>query len=94
MRHVSVAELKIDAEELIAAVEAGEEIAVTRDGRDIVRLTLAKLAPGATDARTRERKQRQREAVDAAWELGQHVLHTQGPTTGAEIRTWIEEDRR
>ena len=92
MRHVSVAELKIDAEELIAAVEAGEEVAVTRDGRDVVRLTLVPSMPIA-DARTPEQKERQRQAVDAAWALGQHILQTRGPTTSAEIRTWIEEGR-
>lgn len=93
MRHVSVAELKSDAEELIAAVEAGEEVAVTRDGRDVVRLTLTPAAVASRDDRTPEQKERQRRAVEAMYELGQQIKREHGPTTAAEIRAWIDEDR-
>lgn len=93
MRHVSVAELKANAEELIAAAEAGEEIAIVREGRDVARITVSAHATHLIDDRTPEQKEQQRKAVDALYELGQSIKARSGPTTAAEIREWIEEGR-
>lgn len=94
MRHVSIAELKANAEELIAAAEAGEEIAIVREGRDVVRITgFGSRPPELVDMRTPEQRERQRAAVDALYELGQQIRAQHGPTTAAEIREWIDEGR-
>ena len=94
MRHVSIAELKANAEELVAAAEAGEDIAIVREGRDVVRLTgLAARRPELIDTRTPEQRERQRAAVDALYELGLRIRAAHGPTTAAERREWIEDGR-
>ena len=94
MRHVSIAELKANAEELIAAAEAGEDIAIAREGRDIVRLSaFARFRPEIPDNRTPQQKATQRAVVDAAYALGQEILRAHGPTTSAERRAWIEDGR-
>ncbi len=94
MRHVSIAELKANAEELITAAEAGEEIAIVRGGRDVLKLSL--IASGRVEPagmRTPEQKAAQSAAVDAAYELGQQILRAHGPTTSAQRRAWIEDGR-
>lgn len=84
MRHVSISEFQANASELLAAAEAGEEIVLTREGEDILKLGLAEGA----------RMARQRAAVEAMYALGQEMKAKYGPTTAAEIREWIEEGRR
>lgn len=84
MRHVPIAELQDRASEIVAAAESGEEIIVTRDGREVL-----KLVPVADG-----RSARQRAAVDAAYALGQEIKAKYGPTTAAEIREWREDGRR
>lgn len=83
MRHVPIAEFKDRASEMIAAAEAGEEIIVTRHGREV-----AKVMGIAED-----RRARQRAAIEAAHRLGQQMREKYGPTSAAEIREWIEEAR-
>ena len=83
MRHVSVSELKDKASEIVSAAEAGEDITITRHGREVVKLV----------GLEQDRMARQRAAVDAAYAFGQEILRKNGPTTAAEIRAWIEEDR-
>jgi prevent-host-death family protein len=84
MRHVPIGEFKDKVSEYVAAAEAGDEIVLTRHGREVARLT-------STDA---ARLARQRAAVDALYALGQEIKAKHGPTTAAEIREWIEEGRR
>ncbi len=84
MRHVPIAEFKDKASEIIAAAEAGEDITITRHGREVVRLVGIE----------QDRMARQRAAVEAAFALGQEVLRTAGPTTAAERLAWIREDQR
>lgn len=94
MRHVSIAELKANAEELVAAAEAGEDIAIVREGRDVIRLTLVGThRPELVDTRTPEQRRQQREAVEALAEIGRAVFARHGPTTAAERRAWIEDER-
>ena len=94
MRHVSIAELQDHAEEIVAAAEAGEDIAIVRGGRDVIRLTSVGTGrPELVDTRTPEQKAKQLAAVDAAYALGQEILRAHGPTTSAERRAWIEDGR-
>ena len=83
MRHVSVSELKDKASEIVTAAEAGEDITITRHGREVVKLV----------GLESERMARKRAAVEAGYAFGQEILARRGPTTAAEIRQWIEEDR-
>jgi prevent-host-death family protein len=45
MRHVSVAEAKAKFSEIIQAVEAGEDIRITRHGTTVVRLVAEQVQP-------------------------------------------------
>lgn len=84
MRYVPIAQFKDKMSEIMAAAEGGEDIIITRHGRDYM-----KLVPVAAD-----RMARQRAAVDALYKLGQEIKARNGPTTAEEIREWINEGRR
>lgn len=84
MRHVPVAEFKDKLSEVLAAAEAGEEIVVTRHGREIAKLV------GIEE----DRHARRRAAAEALFELGQEIRARYGPTSPEEIRAWIEEGRK
>lgn len=83
MRHVPIAEFKDKVSEIVAAAEAGEDITITRHGREVVKLV----------GLAQDRMARQRAAVEAAFALGQEIKAKYGPTTAAEIREWIEDGR-
>ena len=83
MRHVPIAEFETNISEFTAAVRGGEEIVVTREGREELRLVMADMA----------KMERQRAAVEAMYALGQQIKAKNGPTTAAEIREWIDEGR-
>lgn len=83
MRHVPITEFQANAAELLAAAEAGEEIVITRDGRNVLRIGLAEA----------ERLARQAAAVERLVALGREIRATHGPTAAAEIREWVEEGR-
>lgn len=53
MRHVGAFEAKTHLSELLAAVEAGEEITITRRGRAVARLVPVAPAPGRDAALAR-----------------------------------------
>jgi prevent-host-death family protein len=84
MRHVPVAIFKDKVSQYIAEAAAGEEIVITRHGREA-----ARLVPPAKDKRALRE-----EAVARMGALGRKVLANHGPTTAAEIARWIEEDRK
>ena len=84
MRHVPIAEFKDKLSEIVAAAEAGEEIVITRHGRDVVRLVAIK----------EDRLERQRAAMEALHGLGQQVLRDHGSTSQDERRAWIDMGRR
>ena len=84
MRHVPIAQFKDKMSEVMAAVEAGEDVMITRHGRDYM-----KLVPAEED-----RIARKRAAIRALSALGDEIRAKNGPTTAAEIREWIEEGRR
>lgn len=84
MKHVPIAKFKDRVSEYIAEAEAGDEIIVTRHGKIAARV----LPPEIDKTALR------REAAERLRQLGRKVLATNGPTTSAEIRQWIEEDRK
>lgn len=84
MRHVSIAAVKDKLSEYVAAAEAGEEIVITRHGRDVAKLT-------PTDAAIVER----RRAALADMAASRAKLRERGVSvTREEIREWIDEGRR
>ena len=83
MRHVPIAEFKDKVSEIVAAAEDGEDITITRHGREVVRLIGIE----------QDRMARQRQAVEALYAVGQEVLRKHGPTTAEERRAWIDEGR-
>ena len=86
MRHVPIAEFDDRAAEIFAAAESGEQIVITRNGRDVLKLVVVEDQD--------ERMARQRGAVAAAYALGKEIRAKYGPTSVAEIREWLEEGRR
>jgi prevent-host-death family protein len=84
MRRVAVAEFKDRASEFIASAEAGEEIEITRHGR-----VAARLVPPAIDGRAELEQLLQ----DAA-KLREEIATYSGPVSHAEVRAWLDEDRR
>ena len=84
MRHVPIAAVKDKLSEYVAAAEAGEEIVITRHGRDVAKLT-------PTDAAIVER----RRAALADMATSRAKLRERGVSvTREEIREWIDEGRR
>ncbi len=84
MKQVPVAAFKDKVSHYIAEAGAGEEIIITRHGKEA-----ARLVPPAKDKRALKA-----EAVARLRTLGQRVLANHGPTTSEEIRRWIDEDRK
>ncbi len=94
-REVSVAEAQERLSELVDDAERGETLAITRDGREVARLTPpepngATTNPGDTadDARARRKVAVQEfllESDQADWAHGRVTLE--------EIREWISEGR-
>lgn len=85
MRHVPVAKFKDQASALVAAAEAGEEIAVTRHGRVAARLVppvSAETKPSFDELWDKLMQQRER-------------MRAEGRTaTMAELTAWKNEGRR
>ncbi len=87
MRHVAIAEFKDHLSEFIAAVEAGEELILTRHGKAAVRIT-------AADEAIESRRQRARAALS---EMKKHRdrMRAEGRTaTIEEMIAWKNEGRR
>lgn len=84
MRHVPIAEFKDRLSEVVAAAEAGEEIVITRHGRDVVKLV-------AVD---QDAAVRRRDTIEAMASLRQELRAKGVRATRAEVREWIVEGRR
>jgi prevent-host-death family protein len=83
MERVSIAELKDRVSEFVARVERGEELMITRHGKEAARLVPPKrLDPGRLQELVRQTVSN-REAVRAAT----------GALSAGEVRRWMEEDR-
>jgi prevent-host-death family protein len=84
MRHVPIAEFKDRLSEVVAAAEAGEEIVITRHGRDVVKLV-------AVD---QDAAVRRRDTIEAMASLRQELRAKGVRATREEVREWIVEGRR
>lgn len=84
MRRVAVAEFKDRASEFIASAEAGEEIEITRHGRVAARL----VPPQSEDSAAIDR------VLAEAARVRERIAAYSGPISHAELRSWLEEDRR
>lgn len=83
MRTVPVHEAKTKFSELLAAVEHGEEVTITRRGRPVARIVAAEEAE--------ESAQSQRQRVAGAFARLRELR--QGVSLGMDIREAIEEGR-
>ena len=83
MKHVPIAAFADKVSQYVAEAAAGADIMITRHGKPTVRLV-------AADA---DRKNDQREAIEALWKLGQKIKKDRGPTPVEDILGWIREDR-
>jgi prevent-host-death family protein len=84
MKHVPVAAFKDHVSEYVAEAQAGEEIVITRHGKEAARL----VPPRNDKAALRKEAVKGMRTIRAS-------LAAQGIfTSSAEIRQWIEEDRK
>jgi prevent-host-death family protein len=83
MRHIPIAEFKDKVSEVVSAVEAGEEIIITRHGREV-----AKLMP--TDAAIAARRGAALREIAA---LRERLRKDGVRVSREEIREWIDEGR-
>lgn len=84
MRHVPIAEFKDRLSEVVAAAEAGEEIVITRHGRDVVKLVAVEQDAAA----------RRRATFEAMAALREELRAKGVRVTREEVREWIAEGRR
>jgi prevent-host-death family protein len=84
MRHVPIAEFKDRLSEIVASVETGEEVMITRHGRDV-----AKLVSPEGDIVTRRRT-----AMEGLARLREEQRRLGVRVTREEAREWIDEGRR
>jgi prevent-host-death family protein len=87
MRHVPIAEFKDHLSELVAAVERGEEVVITRHGKPAVRLLPA-------EEPMEERRRRAREALERMAEHRERMRAEGRTVTIEEIIAWKNEGRR
>lgn len=84
MRHVPIAQFKDKMSEIMAAAEAGEDIVITRHGRDYMRLVPVE----------EDRMARQRAAIDAMLKFREQLRAKGVRITPEEIVEWKNEGRR
>jgi len=83
MRGIAIYEAKARFSELLAAVQAGEEVEITKHGKPIVRMVAVE-----ADAPLNDRKERVTEAFEQLREM------RQGFTLDGDIKEIIAEGRR
>ena len=83
MRHVPVSELQANAAELTAAIDAGEEVVITLEGREY---KLVAAHPVLTPER--------RLAMEEAAAFRRHLREQGVRVTPDEISDWIKGSRR
>lgn len=84
MRHVPIAEFKDKLSEVVAAAEAGEDVVITRHGRDILRLVPIE----------QDRMERQRAAIASMLEFREELRAKGVRVTREELLEWRDEERR
>jgi prevent-host-death family protein len=80
-------EAKTHLSELVARVEAGDEIVITRHNKPVARLVPVAGVP----AELVERRQR---AVAELQDIGRTMIARGGPITRAELLEWVREGRK
>ena len=84
MRYVPIAQFKDKASEYVAAAEAGEDITITRHGREVVRLVAV-----------HQDRQEQRRAAIESMIAYREKLRADGVSISAdELIAWKNEGRR
>lgn len=86
-RHVPISEFKDHCSELVAAVEGGEEIVITRHGKPAARVCAASRV-------TDEQRQRARDALARMAELRAQMRAKGMTATIEEMIAWKNEGRR
>ncbi|MGN6269445.1 MAG: type II toxin-antitoxin system Phd/YefM family antitoxin [Sphingomonas sp.] len=84
MRHVPIAEFKDKVSEIVAAAEAGEDITITRHGREVVKLV----------GLAHDHRERQREAVEGLLAFREKLRERGVRVTSDELIAWKNEGRR
>lgn len=83
MRHVPVATFKDRVSEFIAEAQAGEEIVITRHGKEAARLLPPKV----------DKEALRKEAVERIKAFRATIKGKYAPITSDDIGTWLEESR-
>jgi prevent-host-death family protein len=87
METIGLFEAKTHLSELVARVEQGEEVIITRHNKPV-----AKLVPiGEVPSDVVERR---REAIAGLQAIGREMAARGGPVTREEILQWVQEGRR
>ena len=89
MKHVTVTEAEAGFDKLVAEVEAGDEIVITRDGAPVARLVQEK-ATIQSEEFTPEQIEERRQAIK---NLRQLASEFNAGATHEEIKEWINEGR-
>lgn len=89
MKHVSIGEAEKQLATLVAEVESGREVVLTRDGAPVAKLV--QNAPDATKPFTPEQIAQRRKALEELWEIGRSLDIR---LSREEIKARIAEGRR
>jgi len=89
MKHVSIPEAEKQLSTLIAEVERGREVVLTRDGAPVARLVQTE--PEAKKPYTPEQVAQRRKALEELWEIGRSLDIR---LSREEIKARIAEGRR
>jgi prevent-host-death family protein len=89
MKHVTITEAEAQFDKLVAEVEAGDEIVITRDGAPVARLVREK-ATVQNDEFTPEQIEERRQAIKNLRQLASEI---NAGATHEEIKEWINEGR-
>ena len=80
-------EAKTHLSELVARVEAGDEIVITRHNKPVARLVPVAGVPA-------ELVERRRRAVAELQDIGRTMIARGGPITREELLEWVREGRK
>ena len=88
MKHVSIVEAERQLSSLVAEVQNGDEIVITRDGAPVAKLIRTKSA--VDKPYTPEEIARRRKALEELREIGKRLKIN---ASQEQIKAWIEEGR-
>jgi len=88
MKHVSIVDAETQLSSLVAEVENGREIVITRDGKPVAKLVQTESA--VDRPYTPEQIARRRKALEELREIGRRLNIN---ASREQIKAWIEEGR-